>query len=68
MKISTVQETKIDNAKTGNSIRKLRQRKKVSLRDLAKRMDVSAPFLSDLERGHRAWSEERFEQAVNLLK
>lgn len=68
MKISTVQQTQIDHIKTGASVRQLRKRKKVSLRNLAIQMGVSAPFLSDLELGRRSWTEERFNQAQRLLK
>lgn len=43
-----------DTVKTfGEAVRHLRIEKKLSLRALAKRIKVSAPFLSDLERGRR---------------
>lgn len=43
----------------------------VSLRRTADAMGISAPYLSDLERGHRTWSAllwQRFCQTIAILK
>lgn len=49
----------IDPAGVGLIMRKSRIKANVSLRDMAKRMDISAPYLSDLELGRRDWTEEK---------
>lgn len=53
----TVQE--IDHKATGEAMRVLRKSHRISLREIARRMKVSAPFLSDLERGNRNWDASR---------
>jgi predicted transcriptional regulator len=56
------------NRENGQFARKCREEAGVSLRTLAKRMGVSAPFLSDLERGNRQWSDAlcgKWEVAMN---
>lgn len=62
-----VVEDRINHDAAGEKIRQLRLSKKMSLRSLAKKMNMSAPFLSDLERGNRNWSEERFDLAVKMI-
>ena len=42
----------------GQKIRELRQEKDISLRELAKKLDVTAAFLSDIELGRRFPSEK----------
>lgn len=42
---------------TGQLLRKEREQAGVSLRALAGKLEVSAAYLSDLERGRRNWSE-----------
>jgi transcriptional regulator with XRE-family HTH domain len=42
----------------GDRIRQLREEKDLSLRDLAKELKISAPFLSDVELGRRHPSSE----------
>src|SRR5437660_507934 len=49
----------------GEAIRFLREQRGMSLRDLAERVGVSAPFLSDLERNRRA--TDRLEQLADTL-
>lgn len=51
----------------GHAARLMRGKKKISLRECARRMDVSAAYLSDLERGNRTWTDkavEAFRKAV----
>lgn len=51
-----------DQAALGKQMRKLREACGRSLRDVARGLGVSAPYLSDLELGERNWSEEKIEQ------
>jgi transcriptional regulator with XRE-family HTH domain len=46
----------IDHVKSGELMRQAREKANLSLRDVAERMGVSAPYLSDLERGRRNWT------------
>lgn len=51
-------------------MRILRLSKGLSMGKVAKKMGVSAPFLSDLERGNRSWNaknELRFRNAIREL-
>lgn len=48
-----------DPTATGNEMRKLREASGKSLRQVAEAMDISAPYLSDLELGRRGWSLKR---------
>jgi transcriptional regulator with XRE-family HTH domain len=50
--------TVVDHEATGAAWRKIRQDVGFTLRSLARKMGISAPFLSDLERGRRNWTEE----------
>jgi transcriptional regulator with XRE-family HTH domain len=55
------------NRSNGKYARELREQAGISLRTLAKSMGLSAPFLSDLERGNRQWSAsaaEKWEAAM----
>ena len=57
----------IDHVSTGAKMRRFRLRYGISLRALAKVLKVSAPYLSDLERGRRCWTPKRvidFNQAM----
>ena len=67
MEILTKKETVTDHATTGAAARRTRTSSKLSLRLVAKHMGISAPYLSDLERGRRNWNEElagKFVEAV----
>lgn len=48
--------TTIDHAATGATARKERVGAGISLRNMADAIGLSAPYLSDLERGKRNWS------------
>jgi transcriptional regulator with XRE-family HTH domain len=52
----------------GELIRDLRETAKLSLRALARSVDVSAPFLSDVELGRRYPSDEVLGKVANALK
>lgn len=53
------QVEQIDHKATGNAMRQLRKSHSISLREIARRMKLSAPFISDLERGNRNWDASR---------
>ncbi len=51
----------------GEYIRKLRDERDLSLREFARKLDCSAPFISDVELGRRYPSEELLKQIAKLL-
>lgn len=51
----------------GERIRELREQRDFSVRELAKKIDVSAPFLSDVELGRRHPSNEVLKKIANYL-
>ncbi len=53
--------------KLGERIRELREKKDLSLRDLAKRLEVSAAFVSDIELGRRYPSEKVLSKMASIL-
>lgn len=57
----------VDPQATGAAMRKRREDAGVSLREMGRRLGVSAAFLSDLELGRRAWSEERAQSYVKAI-
>jgi len=56
-----------DNCAIGTTMRETRTRRGMSLRCLATRMKISAPYLSDLELGRRSWTESRVLQFMKAL-
>lgn len=59
----------VDDSSVGRIFRQLRQRKGISLREVARRIKLSAAYLSDLERGHKHWSlslRGKYALALNL--
>jgi transcriptional regulator with XRE-family HTH domain len=50
----------IDHEKTGALVRRLRTKKLMSLATLSELTGLDRSYLSYLERGDRAWSEELF--------
>jgi transcriptional regulator with XRE-family HTH domain len=52
----------------GEAIRNLRLKRDLSLRELAKKIEISPPFLSDIELGKRYPSEETLEKLAKALK
>jgi transcriptional regulator with XRE-family HTH domain len=52
----------------GEVVRELREKADLSLRELAKKIDVSPPFLSDLELGRRYPSDETLQKIAKALK
>jgi len=58
----------MDNKTLGEVIRDLREKADLSLRDLAKKIDVSAPFLSDVELGRRFPGDDTLVDLATALK
>lgn len=57
-----------DNAKVGDTMRKLRLKCGLTLKDVADQMDKHASYVCDLELGKRDWNldlKTRFEQICN---
>ncbi len=57
----------IDNVATGRAYRMARRSKGLSIEETARRMSVTGAFISYLERGKRAWTDdlcERFQKAL----
>lgn len=56
----------MDERAVGALMRKVREAKGLSLREVARRLKWSAPYVSDLERGQRVWTttkQQRFLEA-----
>lgn len=68
MKLPTRKVSKISHAEAGELVRKFREHHNVSLRKLALKMKFSAAFLSDMERGRRNWTTEKFELAERSIR
>jgi len=57
----------LDQERTAQAARLARQRAGLRLREVARRMELSAGYVCDLELGRRHWSEElvqRFQAAL----
>jgi predicted transcriptional regulator len=52
----------------GTELRERREAKKMTLRALAEALDVTAPFLSDVEHGRRRLSIEHATKADEILR
>ena len=52
----------------GQRIRSIRQERGMSLRELARRMDISAAHLSDIELGRRTATSERLGQIARIFE
>lgn len=57
----------IDHVTTGQLFRVARKKSKLSLREMARRLKLTAPYVSDLERGRRNWTEEMAERFTDIL-
>ena len=64
MKLVTHKQTVtvIDHKATATRCRAYRHRCGISLREVARRMQLSAPYVSELELGKRHWTPERLQQ------
>jgi len=57
----------LNHSVVGNEMRNMRVERKESLISISKKMGLSIPYLSDLERGRRNWNEDliqRFKEAL----
>jgi DNA-binding transcriptional regulator YiaG len=52
---------------TGRQIRHLREQSGISLRELARRVGWSAAHQHDLEKGHRNWTQAKFDKCVQHI-
>lgn len=52
----------------GSAFRTERLRRKISMCEIARRSGISAPYLSDLERGNRNCSDEVLEKLIAALE
>lgn len=52
----------------GQAMRDARKRQEFTLRGLAQRMGISAPFLSDMERGNRDYSLKWQQKAIAAME
>lgn len=52
----------------GESLRSEREATGISVRTMACWLNISAPYLSDLERGNRAWHTERINKYRSIVK
>lgn len=68
MTLPTITTESLDHSAIGKNVRKTRMGQRISLRSLAIAMGISAPHLSDLERGRRNWTQERYDQAINQIE
>lgn len=48
----------------GEKIRKFRISNCIGLRELADSLGISAPYLSDLERGRRSWNQKKYDEVI----
>ena len=59
----------LNDAFIGKEMRQLRQSKNITGRELARRLKLSAAYISDLEKGRRKWRaelQEKFKQALGV--
>jgi transcriptional regulator with XRE-family HTH domain len=68
LRLRTKSVLTIDHVATGEVARILRKRCRKSLRSVAKKLKVSAAYLSDLELGKRNWNAERLIQFEKALR
>lgn len=58
----------LDEKAVGALMREVRKAKKVSLREVARRLKWSAPYVSDLENGHRLWTTDKQNKYLKALQ
>lgn len=56
-----------ESVRIGQLARKARETRGLSLREMAIKMKISAPFLSDLERGNRNWTTHTMEAWAAII-
>ena len=68
LKLPTKSVPQISHERAGKLIRRVRREHGFSQWVLADAMNISAPYLSDLERGRRNWTAERFYLANKTIR
>ncbi len=66
-KLPEMTQRVIDHARAGQIFRTARQRAKISLNKTADKLNISPGYLSELERGTRAWNQILFDRAFAIL-
>lgn len=57
-----------ESRRIGQELRKRRELAGLSLREVSRRMGITAPYLSDLELGRRTWTAIRLNQFVRAIR
>lgn len=60
--------TVADPAAIGARMREMREKARLTLREVARRLGLSAMYICDLEHGRRGWNAERITNYVNALR
>ena len=68
MQAKTFPSVRFDNDGTGKVVRGARLAAGKKLGEVAEAMGISAPYLCDLENGHRNWTAEKFEAAKKAIE
>ena len=58
----------IDHEQTGLLVRRKRNELGLTLMEVATRTELSVSYLSELERGDRAWSDDLFQKVWGALR
>lgn len=58
----------IDHEATGQRFRAAREAAKISLREMARRLGMSAPYVSDLELGRRNWTQDKADRFAAIIE
>ena len=57
----------VDNEATGSLMRTARIKTGLSLREMARRLKQSPPYVSDLELGRRKWTQAKVDKWAEIL-
>ena len=57
-----------DHRSLGAALRRMREAAGFSLSEVARKMQISVPYLSDLELGKRNWTEEKRDAFLKAIK
>lgn len=57
----------LDARSVGQTLRAERKRARFGLREVAREMAISAPYLHDLEHGRRAWTQELIDRYRQII-
>ncbi len=68
LRLPTKSVPQISHERAGKLIRRVRREHGISQWELAYAMNISAPYVSDLERGRRNWTAERFHLAGKTIR